>query len=123
MSAIDPNMPIDQAIHSESKYLTKHDLPDGGLIATIASWSKVQLSASEPEKYILNFKGDTKPLVMNVTNRNRLMAAFPDCQGLADFVNKRIRIYFDHNVEFQGKLVGGIRIDAKAPEFDDDVPF
>mgnify|MGYP003672987867 FL=1 len=130
MTAIDINLSLDQALPSESKYLSKADVTQP-LILEIFSFSHEELTVGEGEKLIMSFNGATKPMVMNVTNKNRLMLAHPDCQGLGDYKGKKIKVFFDANVEYSGKTVGGIRIDAnyngQAPaagiDPNDDIPF
>ena len=54
----------------------------------------------------------SNPWYLNKTNKNRLMIQYPDVQGLSGYKGKRIKLFFDANVEFSGRTVGGIRIDA-----------
>jgi hypothetical protein len=130
MTAVDMNQTLDQAVPSESNYLTKGDIPADGVVLTIASFQMAEVDPDKPEMLVMHFAETAyKPMVIKPTNKNRLQAAIPDAQGLSGYLKKRVRIYVDANVEFAGKLVGGIRIDANAPaqpaadEPDDDLPF
>ena len=126
MTAVDMNLSLDQALPSESKYLSKNDVITP-VIATIRSFQYDELTAGEGEKLIVLFDNDIKPLVLNKTNKNRLMIQYPDVQGLAGYKGKRIKLFFDANVEFSGRTVGGIRIDAgwkpESNDPNDDIPF
>jgi len=126
MTAVDMNLSLDQALPSESKYLSKNDVITP-VIATIRSFQYDELTAGEGEKLIVLFDNDIKPLVLNKTNKNRLMIQYPDVQGLAGYKGKRIKLFFDANVEFSGRTVGGIRIDAgwkpESNDPNDAIPF
>ena len=111
MTAVDMNLSIDQALPSESKYLTKNDVITP-VIATIRSFQYEELTAGEGEKLIMLFDNNVKPLVLNVTNKNRLISAYPDVQGMGGYKGKQVKLFFDANVEYSGRTVGGIRIDA-----------
>ena len=58
--------------------------------------------------YSLEFKGKQRRLILNVTNRRRLVAHFgPDVKAWA---GKEITLYIDPKVRLMGKTVSGIRI-------------
>ena len=63
MTAVDMNLSLDQALPSESKYLSKNDVITP-LIATIRSFQYDELTAGEGEKLIVLFENDIKPLVL-----------------------------------------------------------
>ena len=95
----------------DSKYCKKEDVGDG-IIVTIKSVSQDNLAQEgQPEeiKYILNFREDIKPLVLNWTNI-QLCAKATGSEDTDDWSGKKIELYTDDNVSFGGKLIGGIRI-------------
>jgi|TARA_Y100000310_G_C20386959_1_gene670892 hypothetical protein len=62
------------------------------------------------EKFILYLE-DSKPLVLNKTNINRVVAAFGS-NDADDWVGKSIIAYCDPTIEFGSEIVGGIRLRA-----------
>ena len=101
-----------------SKFLTKFDV-DPALEVTIKSYEEVNVAmeSQAPElKWTLSFHELDKPLVLNNTNGQLLMAI----TGSGDFdawINKKVVLYNDKTVMFAGKLTGGIRI-RQAHSFD-----
>jgi hypothetical protein len=63
-------------------------------------------------KWVLNFKEpDVKPLVLNKTNGESI-ARITGSDDSDDWTGAVIVLYYDPNVSFGGKLVGGIRVRA-----------
>ena len=62
------------------------------------------------EKFILYLE-DSKPLVLNKTNINRLVAAFGS-NAADDWAGKSIIAYCDPTIEFGSEIVGGTRLRA-----------
>lgn len=81
------------------------------------------------KKLVLHFLEDQRTLVCNKTNSKKIAKAFGN--ETAQWGGKRIQLYFDEDVEYGGKTVGGIRVrtgkkpaaqkPASIPEFDDRV--
>jgi|SRR6185436_6716156 len=121
----------------ESKFLKKEDVGRGAL-GTIASCvqKNVAKEGAEPEmKWCLTFQEIDKPLVLNATNV-QLCEQICGSDDTDHWIGKRIVLYTDPNVSFQGKLIGGIRVRAPKPSTappppppavepltDDDIPF
>jgi hypothetical protein len=96
-----------------SKFLKKEDVGDGVLV-TIREVTKHNIAidgAPEDQKYCMTFEELDKPLVLNSTN-GQLIAKITGEQEMDDWSGKKIVLYTDDNVSFQGKLVGGIRVRA-----------
>lgn len=118
----------------QSKYLRKEDF-DEDQVATIKDLKLEEMQGSGDTKWILYFVELDKGLVLNTTTIRVLEAAFGDNSD--DWKAKRVKIYVDPNVSFQGRVVGGLRLmpppkpKPKAPvaaakaaaEFDDEIPF
>jgi hypothetical protein len=101
---------------SESKYIGKEDLEHfpGGLIVTIAGWTKENIGVeTKEEKYVLHFKEDIKPLILKPTIGEQI-AYVTGSDDLDEWKGKPIVLWVDPNVSFQGKMVGGVRV--KVPE-------
>lgn len=117
----------------ESKYLKKTDV-DPAVLVTVSGTSQENLALQgqpDEHKWVLHFKENIKPLVLNVTNAE-IIAEFIGSEETDDWIGKQVVLYNDPNIMFQGKRTGGIR--ARAPkqkaeavktadDFDDDVPF
>ena len=121
----------------ESKFLKKEDVGRGalGTIAGCGQYNVAMEGAAPEHKWCLTFHELDKPLVLNSTNI-QLCAQICGSDDTDHWVGKRIVLYTDPNVSFQGKLVGGIRVrapkvtappppvQAPVPELtDDDIPF
>src|SRR3990167_5465862 len=121
----------------ESKFLKQTDVGRGAL-GTVDKCVQMNVAKEgvDPEmKWCLTFADIDKPLVLNSTNIQLCEKIF----GSDDtdyWHGKRLVLYTDPNVSFQGKLVGGIRVrapkvtappppvQAPVPELtDDDIPF
>jgi hypothetical protein len=121
----------------ESKFLKKEDV-GRGVLATISGCvqKNVAKEGADPEqKWCLTFRELDKPLVLNATNV-QLCEQVCGSDDTDDWVGKRIVLYTDPNVSYQGKLIGGIRVRAPKPTAapapppqavepltDDDIPF
>lgn len=112
------------------RFLKQGDITEEGTIHTILSVDEQDVSAEddEPEmKWVLGLS-DLKPLILNATNINRLIQAFKSNESEA-WIGQKILVYVDPDVEFGGKIVGGVRlrsVKGKAippPMQDDRVPF
>lgn len=138
----------------DSKYLRGSDLLDnnGNYREVNVSIERVTTEQfdGEDEKFAVHFVGKDKPMILNVTNERMLCNLFgdptsPDPAAVTEqFRGKIVNLYFDPNVMFGGKRVGGLRLqeydlnpisntteeppphnDADAPthQAPDDVPF
>jgi len=122
----------------ESKFLKQSDVGRGAL-ATIESCIQMNVAqegADPSMKWCLTFSDIDKPLVLNSTNI-QLCQKILGSDDTDEWIGKRIVLYTDPNVSYQGKLVGGIRVrapKATAPPpkplathsemlADDDIPF
>ncbi len=119
----------------ESKFLKKEDVGRGVLLTITGCLQKnVAKEGAEPEhKWCLTFKEEDKPLVLNGTNI-QLVEQITGSDDTDHWVGKRIVLYTDPTISFQGKVVGGIRVrkpkatappaaptPAPEPEPDDDI--
>ena len=107
---------------SESNYMSKDDVPEEpGTVLQIDKFSIEEMRDGE-KKPALHWVEDThKPLLLNTTNRNRLLAIFGTSET-GDLVGRKVRVYNDPLVEFGGKIVGGCRIGKVQPEVSDEIP-
>ena len=68
-------------------------------------------------------------MVLNKTNMARLKHIFPEAKMTSDLIGKVINVFNDPMIEFQGRIVGGLRIrqaqaaPAHNQDFDDEIPF
>jgi len=100
----------------ESKFLKKEDVGRGVLVTISGCVQKnvAKEGAGEENKWCLTFKELDKPLVLNATNV-QLCEAICGSDDTDHWIGKRIVLYTDPNVSYQGKLIGGIRVRAPKP--------
>ena len=96
-----------------SSYLKKEDC-DPAILVTISEikHENLAMEGKPPElKWVMMFVEQEKGIVLNSTNI-QLAASICASQDTDDWIGKKIVLYSDPNISFQGKLVGGIRIRA-----------
>lgn len=112
-----------------SRYLKQSDVTPPKIV-TIAGLKQENLAREDQPKkmrWTMLFEELDKPLVLNKTNLKRLVKACGSEES-DDWIGKKVKLYFDEEVEFGGEQVGGIRITAakKVQHADDlpsDIPF
>lgn len=121
----------------ESKFLKQTDV-GRGVLATITKCDQMNVAmegAGQELKWCLHFAELEKPLVLNTTNI-QLCARICESEDTDLWIGKRLVLFVDPNVSFQGQLVGGIRVRKPKPGAapppppepteqltDDDIPF
>jgi hypothetical protein len=129
------NLSFDQLVPSNSKYLTKDDVGEDGLVLTVKGFRMETLKGDdgEEDKMVLHFMEDVKPMVLNRTN-SQLVGVATGAKVAGEARGKQIVVYNDPTVSFGGKITGGLRIKkiagqpkAAPPKSnvdpDDDIPF
>lgn len=118
-----------------SKYLKKEDLDehDGELLVTVKKIAHRNVAKDgDPEemKWLCKFAELDKPMIMNSTNL-QLMAKALASEDSDDWIGGKVMLYNDPGIQFQGRVVGGLRIKAapkkkaapaRDPGDDDDEP-
>lgn len=111
-----------------SKFLKKSDLGDDEqAVYTIAGVSEENVGNDDkPDvKWVLLFKDQSKPMVLNWTNM-QLAAMIFGSRETDSWTGKRITVWHDPSVQFKGEMKGGLRL-RKAPGAGqaptEDVPF
>jgi hypothetical protein len=99
-------MRFSQQFRSKSKYLRAADI-DGDTPVVIARVAEEEVGRDRERKPILYFRGMQKGLVVNMTNANRLIAAFGD--EMDDWTGATITL-FTAIVPFGGEEVPAIRV-------------
>ena len=108
----------------DSKFLKKEDLGDEEHTVTIKKVSKTNVARDdEPPKYkgTILFDEFPKPMVANTTNLNRIAKAMGNDTDA--WIGQQVKVFYDPDVEFGGKIVGGIRVrvaSAKRRSMNDD---
>ena len=121
-------------IITTGKYLKREDLTTEGEAFKVVSVTLTSLELGDGEqekKWVLVLDG-LKPLILNATNIRRCVAAF-QTQETDEWIGQKIVAYDDPEIEFGGKVVGGVRLRAvpkrsgkskAAPRVDDsEIPF
>lgn len=90
----------------------------GDIIATISKVVQEEVfeptSNTKSKEVIVYFKEIPEKLVCNTTNAKRI-EAITGTGFVEDWVGYKIALYFDKNVKFGGKAVGGVRVRTEAP--------
>lgn len=97
----------------ESKYLKQSDVDEEALVTIVkVGRANIAKENDEPEyKWLIKFKEFQKPMVLNSTNIKRLARAC-NSEDTDEWTDRQVILYVDHDVEFAGQVVGGLRIKA-----------
>lgn len=103
--------------HSGGKYLKSDDIfgvqKEFGIIAEITDFTEADVSRSDDDKSeikpVIHFAGDLKPMVLNTTNLNMILALF-HTDDESKIIGQQIGIYVDDRVQYAGKTVKGLRL-------------
>jgi len=97
-----------------SRYLKKADLFETPMTVTMHSVIEQNVARRhEPEKlkHVIYFHETSKALVLGMTNAE-LIAEAIGSEDLDEWTGKRITLFYDPDVDFDGTRVGGIRVKA-----------
>lgn len=134
MTGINDNMSFDEAVPSESKYLSKSDVGEDGVILTIKAFTRDTLKSDdgEEEKTVMHFvEPGYKPMIVNRTNA-QLLPIVTGAKNVGEAKGKKVVVYNDPTIGFGGKITGGIRLKkvageprqaSREPGADDDIGF
>ena len=103
--------------HAGGKYLRSDDIfgvqKEFGIVAEITDFTEADVSRSDDPtselKPVIHFDGDLKPMVLNTTNLNMVLALFKT-DDESQIIGQKIGIYVDDRVAYAGKLVKGLRL-------------
>ena len=95
----------------KSKYLRGSEL-EGELELIIRDVRMVQIDPNDDAPKVVVFFNDGSPLILNSGNWNIIEDMYGDDSD--EWIGKKIRVWFNPDVEFQGKRVGGIRVRTQA---------
>lgn len=104
-------MSFDELVPSNSKYLSKTDVGEDGLVLTIKGFRTETLKSDDgdEDKMVMHFAEDVKPMVVNRTNA-QLIGVATGARNVGESKGKQIVVYNDPTVGFGGKITGGLRI-------------
>ena len=110
------NTTAPNALDYLGNYLKKEDVLKPQVVRVIDVFED-ELPGESRKKLIAKFAEFEKPMVLNSTNIKRLVKMF----GTADTGQWRgeVTLYVDHDIEFGGRTVGGLRVrpaKANGPE-------
>lgn len=102
---------FEQLVPKESKYLSKDDVGEDGMILTIKGFKMEQVKGDQgdEDKVIMYFEEDVKPMILNRTN-SQLIGVATGAAVAGEAKGKQIVVYNDPTVGFGGKITGGLRI-------------
>lgn len=104
-------MSFDELVPSNSKYLSKTDVGEDGVVLTIKGFRMETLKSDDgdEDKMVMHFVEDVKPMVVNRTNA-QLIAVATGARNVGESKGKQIVVFNDPTVGFGGKITGGLRI-------------
>lgn len=107
------SLDFDQLVPKDSKFLTKGDCGEDGLILTIAGFTSEDMKTDDggyETKVVMHFTNEgIKPMILNRTN-SQLLAQATGVRKAGEARGKKIVVYHDPSVGFGGRVVGGLRI-------------
>jgi hypothetical protein len=114
----DTNMPTERDMASAygGKYLSVKDVGNERRRGRITRVGMADLKGDDgvaKRKGVIWVAGFDKPMILNATNFNELVAAFGSIP--ARWVGATVGVYVDSNVMFAGKRVPGLRLKAVLP--------
>jgi hypothetical protein len=94
----------------ESKYLKQSDVQDETIVTCVGvKRANMAKEDEEPEyRWIVKWQEFAKPMVINATNIKRLFKYLGD--DTDQWKNGQVVLYVDPDIEFGGKVVGGLRV-------------
>ena len=123
---------------STGKYLKANQLTEEGTVHEVLSCEEETIQSQtggDETKWVLYVSGDLKPLILNATNINRLVAAF-STDDVEEWVGQKIVLFNDPSISYAGTVTGGCRVravkatkraskrvKASKPEDLSDIPF
>jgi hypothetical protein len=101
----------------QSDWLAKEDVMHGPIQATIKNVTEelINNEGSKEPKAVVWFHGDVKPMILNNVNWDTIEMAYGI--NTDQWLNKPVELYFDPNVSFGAKKVGGVRIRIQTASF------
>jgi len=99
-----------------SKFLKGTDVPKPQLV-TVAKCERANVAKSdeEPEyKLVVHLEEHEPALIVNVTNAKKLFKYLGN--DTSEWTGKRFVLFFDEDVEFGGRVVGGLRVREYVPK-------
>lgn len=108
---IDGRTKLGGLVPKNTKYMSKEDAGEDGVILTVAGFKNEMIGrdGDEEEKVVMSFREDMKPMVLNSTNAE-LLALATGATTVDEAIGKRIVVYNDPSIMFGGKRTGGLRI-------------
>lgn len=105
------SMSFDELVPSNSKYLSKSDVGEDGVVLTIKGFRMETLKSDEgdEDKMVMHFAEDVKPMVVNRTNA-QLIGVATGARNVGESKGKQIVVFNDPTVGFGGKITGGLRV-------------
>ena len=125
---------FDELVPSESKYLSKGDVGEDGMVLTIKGFRREMIKGDdgEEEKTVLHFAEAVKPMILNRTN-SQLISVATGAKTAGEAKGRQLVVYNEATVSFGGRVTGGLRIrkiqgqPKPAPgnlgDPNDDIPF
>jgi len=100
---------VDLKDFSDSKYMRKEDVTEEGIPLQIDDFGTEEFKDGTKKPWVSFTDRRFKPLLLNKSNMNRLIAMFKTSDTKA-MLGKYVVVFSDPMVEFQGQIVGGTKV-------------
>lgn len=104
--------------HLSSADLEEYQEKGQDLIFTIKEVKQelgAKVAGKKIDANIAYFKENIKPLVLNASN-SKIVSKFANSSFVENWKNILVELYIDHNVNFKGSIVDGVRIKSVQPK-------
>ena len=110
---IDDNTPLDSMVPTQSRYLSKTDLPPGGATFTVRGFKREMVKGDdgEEQKTVMHFTDSEKPMILNKVNAELLILA-TGARTSGEAKGKQVGVWYDPTIMFGARRVGGLRLRA-----------
>lgn len=107
-------MDLSNLMKKDSPYLAKEDVPNP-VTLQIVNFT-VETLADQSQKPCIHFPPPTKPMLLNKSNLATVVMLYSNeaAPNSDDFIGRSVTVYNDPTVEYQGRRVGGLKIQALA---------
>ena len=92
------------------QHLQKEDIPSP-ILVTVSRFDETRFDGEDRRRLVLGFEELERTLVLNNTNIQVAIETF-GTDDVESWVRKKIVLYTDPNVMFQGRRTGGLRLRA-----------
>lgn len=109
---IDDDTPLDAVVPTNSRYLSKSDIPPGGTTFTIRGMKREMVKGDdgEEQKTVLFFtEENAKPMILNKVNAE-LLGIATGARTSGEAKGRKVGVWYDPSIMFGARRTGGLRL-------------